>query len=107
MKVPTPKFNLSRSVIGTLFVFFGLMGAVSSAAGKKDYPNLDTILDPGMFFLSGILALLLRDMGGRINRPLPKHRAACFTMSSRQNNESRTRNGFRSQGKKYSLGKLL
>jgi len=76
----TARFGLSRSVIGTLVVF-GLMGAVLAAAGQKDYPNLHVILDTGMFLLPGVLALLLWDMGGRINNPLPKHLAVSFAVA--------------------------
>lgn len=81
MKEPTAKFGLSRSVAGALFVF-GLMGAVLFAVGRKDYPDLHIILDTGLFLLSGILALLLRDMGRRINNPLPKHLAVSFAATA-------------------------
>ncbi len=64
-----------------LFIF-GLTGAVIFAVGRKDYPNLHTILDTGLFLLSGILALLLWDMGGRINSPFPKHLAVSFAIAS-------------------------
>ena len=81
MNEPTARWGLSRSLIGTLFVF-GLMGAALFAAGRKDYPDLHIILDTGMFLLSGILALLLWDVGGRINNPLPKHLAISFAITS-------------------------
>src|SRR5882672_3878881 len=81
MKGPTAKFNLSNSVIGTLFTF-GVMGVALFAAGRKDYPDLHTILDTGMFLLLGILSLWLWDMGGRINNPLSQYLAASFAVAS-------------------------
>jgi len=53
--------SLSQSVIGTLLVF-GFFAVVLFAAGYKDYPDLHTILDTGMFLLTRLLALLLCDM---------------------------------------------
>src|SRR5882724_11948393 len=73
--------SLSQSVIGTLLVF-GFFAVVLFAAGYKDYPDLHTILDTGMFLLTAVLALLLWDMGGRINNPLPKHLAVSFAVAA-------------------------
>ena len=106
MNEPIGKFGWSSSVIETLF-FFGLMGAVFFAVGRKDYPDQHIILDTGLFLLSGILALLLWDMGGRINNPLPKHLAVSFAITPRQNNGAHMgENRFRSPGKN-SIGALL
>ncbi len=61
----------SRSIVGT-FIVFGLVGTLLVAAGRRDYPILHTILDTGMFLLSGVLALLLWDIGVRIGAVLPR-----------------------------------
>jgi len=77
MNKAAAKFSLSLSMIGTLFVF-GFLGACLFAAGYQNYPALHTILDGCLFLLSGILALLLWDMGEHIDNPLPKHLAVSF-----------------------------
>ncbi len=84
MNNPTAKFTLPRSMIGIL-VIFGLMGAVLFAARHKDYPNLHIILDTGLFLLSGILALLLWDMGERLNNSFSKHLAVSFAVTAMLN----------------------
>jgi PAS domain S-box-containing protein len=73
--------NLSRTGLGVL-VSVGLAGVVLLSAGRKDYPDLHTILDTGMFLLSGLLALLLWDMGARTDQPFPKRIALTFAFTS-------------------------
>ena len=61
-----------------VLVVFGVIVAVLLAIGRKDYLHLHTILDTGMALLSGVLALLLWDMGTRMNRPFPKWLSIAF-----------------------------
>jgi PAS domain S-box-containing protein len=62
--------KLSRNVLGTLLAFV-VISAALFAVGRRDYPNLHVILDTGMCLLSGVLALLLRDLGARAKSPFP------------------------------------
>ncbi|HWS67071.1 MAG TPA: PAS domain S-box protein [Steroidobacteraceae bacterium] len=62
--------KLSRNVLGTLLVLV-ILSAALFAVGHRDYPNLHLILDTGMCLLSGLLALLLRDLGARAKSPFP------------------------------------
>ena len=70
-----------RCAAGAL-VAFGLLGGVLLAIGPKDYPDLHTILDTGMALLSGILALLLWDMGSRLGDRFPRWLAISFGVTS-------------------------
>ena len=62
--------KLSRNVLGTLLTFVAISAALF-AVGRRDYPNLHLILDTGMCVSSGLLALLLRDLGARAKSPFP------------------------------------
>ena len=73
------RVKLSRSVLATLLAF-GVIGAGLLAIGRRDYPNLHTILDTGVCLLSGILALLLADIGARTQRPFLKWLAISFAV---------------------------
>jgi signal transduction histidine kinase/ActR/RegA family two-component response regulator len=75
------RLTLSRSVAGAL-VIAAMIGGILLAAGRRDYPHLHTILDTGMFMLSGVLALLLWDMGMRIGRPLLGWIALSFSITA-------------------------
>jgi PAS domain S-box-containing protein len=71
----------SRNVLGTLVVFV-FISATLIAVGRRDYPNLHLILDTGSCLLSGVLALLLRDLGGRAKSPFAIWLAICFGIVS-------------------------
>lgn len=81
MNERTYKANLCRPALGMLVVL-GLTGVVLFSTGRKDYPDLHTILDTGMFLLSGLLALLFWDIGARAGRPFPKWIAITFAFTS-------------------------
>src|SRR5258708_5484174 len=81
MNEATDRLNFPRSAIGAVTAF-GLIGGVLLAVGRRDYPDLHTILDTGMCLLSGALALLLWDMGARTGRPIPKWIALSFAMTA-------------------------
>jgi methyl-accepting chemotaxis protein len=63
-------------------VAFGVLSGVLIASGAKDYPNLHTVLDTAMCLLSGALALLLWDTGGRIGGSFPRLIAIAFAATS-------------------------
>jgi len=81
MNEATGKANSSRSAVGMLVVFV-LMSAVLLFVGRKDYPNLHTMLDTSMFLLSGVLAALLWDIGARGNLAFSKWIAVSFLVVS-------------------------
>ena len=81
MSISSRRLDWSRSVLGTLLVS-GLAVVVLFVSGRKDYPNLHTILDTAILLLTGILALLLWDMGERTNNPFPKHLAISFAVAT-------------------------
>ncbi|MBI3706620.1 MAG: response regulator [Proteobacteria bacterium] len=80
MNEPTGRLTMSGSVAGVL-IASGLIGAMLLAIGHKDYPDLHTVLDTGIFLLSGALAALLWDIGGRLGRPFPKWLAIGFAVA--------------------------
>jgi len=69
--------KLTRNVAGTLLTAVSISAALF-AVGPSDYPNLHLILDTGMCLLSGLLALLLRDLGARAKSPFPIWLAISF-----------------------------
>lgn len=81
LEAPIEGTRLPHSVIGALLVF-GLIGGTLVAAGGKNYPDLHIILDTSMCLLSGALALLLWDMGTRIDRPFPRWIAIGFAATA-------------------------
>lgn len=73
--------QLSRSALTTL-VFFGVICALLLVIGRRDYPNLHTAADTGIFLLSAMLALLLWDMAARVQRPLKAWLAVSFAITA-------------------------
>lgn len=77
MGTATRTANSSFSVAGVL-IAFGVGSALLLATGRRDYPELHTILDTGIALVTGLLALLFWDMGARIKQPLYKRLAIAF-----------------------------
>lgn len=73
--------NLSLSTLGVI-IGTGLVAAVLLALGRRVYPDFHTVVDTCMFVLSGLLALLLSDIGSRSERPFPKWIAASFAVTA-------------------------
>lgn len=63
-------------------VAFCLLSGLLFAAGHRDYPELHTILDTGVFLLSGVLAILAWNMGVHVNHPFLKWVGASFAIAS-------------------------
>ncbi|MCK1389591.1 ATP-binding protein [Bradyrhizobium sp. 1] len=62
MGTATRNVNSSFSVVGML-IAFGVGSALLLTTGRRDYPELHTILDTGIALISGLVALLFWDMG--------------------------------------------
>lgn len=77
----TPQVQPSRSALSTL-VLFAAICALLLASGRRDYPNLHTAADTGVFLLSAMLAVLLWDMAARIRRPLKAWLAMSFAITA-------------------------
>ncbi|MCM3869741.1 MAG: PAS domain S-box protein [Pyrinomonadaceae bacterium] len=77
----TLKTGLSLSVMGTLIVS-GITSGLLLVIGRKDYPELHTILDTGMLLMSGVLALLLWEMISRVDRSFLRWSAISFAIAS-------------------------
>jgi len=80
MSEPGANLDLPRSAVGVL-IAFGAIAVTLLVIGRRDYPQLHTILDTGMTLLSGVLALLLWDMGRHTGRPLIRWLAIAFGMT--------------------------
>jgi PAS domain S-box-containing protein len=65
-------------VAAVVLVAVALLSGLLLAVGSRNYPELHTILDTGIALLSGVLALLLWDMGEHANRPFAKWLAVSF-----------------------------
>jgi signal transduction histidine kinase/CheY-like chemotaxis protein len=77
MGTATRTVNSSFSVVGVL-IAFGVGSALLLTTGRRDYPELHTILDTGITLITGLLALLFWDTGTRIEQPLFKRLAIAF-----------------------------
>ena len=75
------RLHLSPGMAGTL-IAFGLIAGVLIMSGRRDYAVLHTVLDAGMFLLSGVLALFFWDVGTRINGALSIWFAVSFGITS-------------------------
>jgi PAS domain S-box-containing protein len=80
MNKPADRPNLPRSAVGAV-IAVALAAGLLLAVGRRDYPDLHTILDTSMCLLSGVLALVLWDMGGRLGQPFPRWLALGFAMT--------------------------
>ncbi|WP_084299156.1 ATP-binding protein [Bradyrhizobium sp. WSM1743] len=77
MGTATRSLNLSFSIVGVLTAL-GVGSAALLAAGRRDYPELHTILDTSIALITGLLALLLWDTGARSRQPLLVRLAIAF-----------------------------
>jgi PAS domain S-box-containing protein len=75
------KLTLSRAAVGVL-VAVGLTGAALLSARPGVFPALHTILDTGMFLLSGMLALVFWDVGVHTGQPFSKQIAVGLAITS-------------------------
>jgi len=64
------------------FLAFAIIAAVLLLLGRNEYPELHTMLDTAMFFLSVVLAALLWDIGRRLDRGFPVWLAASFAVTA-------------------------
>jgi hypothetical protein len=64
------------------FLTFIVISAILIGLGRQEYPELHTMLDTGMFFLSAMLAALLWDIGRRLERGFPTWLAASFAVTA-------------------------
>ncbi|GAB2176411.1 hybrid sensor histidine kinase/response regulator [Dongia sp. agr-C8] len=64
------------------FLAFVVISAVLLGLGRNEYPELHTMLDTGMFFLSAVLSVLLWDIGRRLERGFPGWLAAAFAATA-------------------------
>jgi PAS domain S-box-containing protein len=77
MSDATASLSVSGSAKGSLAAL-ALASALLILPGRMDYPELHTILDTGMCLLSGVLALLLWDVGSRSSQTVLKGLAVSF-----------------------------
>ena len=70
-----------RIVVGMLLAL-GVVESTLLWSGRRDFLYLHTILDTAMFLLSGILSLLLADIGMRLSQPLLRRLAVTFSITS-------------------------
>ena len=73
-------WNMRSNIVGALTVF-GLLATVLLASDHRNYPQLHTILDTSMTLLTGVLALLLWDMGTRITSQFARLLAIGFAIT--------------------------
>jgi signal transduction histidine kinase/ActR/RegA family two-component response regulator len=64
------------------FLAFAAISAILLWLGQHEYPELHTILDTGMFFMSVVLSALLLDIGRRLQRGFPIWLAASFAATA-------------------------
>src|ERR1041384_8091633 len=81
MKQPISQMKFSTLAIGML-VAFTLSGTALLIIGIQNYPGLHTVLDTGMFLLSGLLALLFWEFGARSGQRFSKWIAISFMITS-------------------------
>src|SRR4051812_26752532 len=72
--------RFSRSLV-LPFLAFILIAAVLLMLGRREYPELHTMLDTAMLFMSVVLASLLWEIGRRLDRGFPLWLAASFAVT--------------------------
>ncbi len=70
--------KIPAGAVASLAAFVLISASLLNASSRLDFQNLHTALDTGMCLLSGVLALLLWDMGARLDRPFKKWLAVAF-----------------------------
>ena len=70
-----------RVVVGMLLAL-GMVATLLLWSGRRDFVYLHIILDTSSFLLSGVLSMLLADIGMRLARPLLRWLALTFGIFS-------------------------
>src|SRR5882724_5178269 len=78
----TEPISVRIAFSGGTALLLGLLAVVLLAIGPHDYPNLHTILDTSMCLLSTMLALVLVDIGRRLDRSFLLWLAASFGVTA-------------------------
>lgn len=79
MTALTTRVGLPRAAAVVLLAF--AIGAVVLIAGTREFPELHTILDTSIAVLSGVLTLLLWDMGGHTRSDFVRWLAVAFGLT--------------------------
>ena len=77
MTSASEEFRVPRSAVGVL-IGFGLLSCGLLILGRRDYAQVHTILDTSMTLMSGVLMLVLWDMGTRTDAGFVKQLALGF-----------------------------
>ena len=81
MTRPPSNRNFSRTDVGVAVVFTTISIALL-ASGRRDYPDLHTMLDTAMLLLSGVLAWFMWEAGTRTGQSFPRWIAVSFAITS-------------------------
>jgi signal transduction histidine kinase/ActR/RegA family two-component response regulator len=81
----TPEKVVKQRLSGAAIVVLVTLGVIAVAQlsfGRSFFPGLHTILDTGMFLLSGMLAVLFWDVGVHRGQSFPKQIAVAFGLTA-------------------------